>query len=165
MFQAVPGGLDVQLVFYRGLHECSASRWVSDGRALAGLMEKIDCRSGPTQIGRVLRHTRIENAKGKVSALVFVGDAMEEKPEDLYVAARDLGVQAFLFQEGDDPDVTQTFREIAQLTKGPHCRFDPGAAYQLRDLLRAVAEYATGGLKALSASRNPGAVKLLQQLK
>jgi hypothetical protein len=35
----------------------------------------------------------------------------------------------------------------------------------LRDLLRAVAAYAAGGRKALAASGNAGAVKLLQQLK
>jgi hypothetical protein len=155
MFQAVAaiGGLDIQLVFYRGLRECSASRWVSDGRTLAGLMEKIDCRGGRTQIGRVLAHARAENARHKISALVFVGDAMEEIPADLYAAARDLSFPAFLFQEGDDPEATRTFREIARLTKGAHCRFDPGAADQLRDLLRAVAVYAAGGLKALSAKQ------------
>ena len=30
---AAIGGLDVQLVYYRGLAECRASRWVSDARA------------------------------------------------------------------------------------------------------------------------------------
>jgi hypothetical protein len=71
----------------------------------------------------------------------------------------------FLFQEGEDPEVAKVFQEIARLTGGAYCRFDAGAADQLRDLLRAVATYAAGGQKALSASRNPGAVKLLQQLK
>src|SRR3569833_2389339 len=32
------GGLDVQLVYYRGLNECRASRWVSDGAGLGELM-------------------------------------------------------------------------------------------------------------------------------
>ena len=51
---AAIGGLDVQLVYFRGLAECRASRWVSDARQLAALMEKIDCRGGHSQIGRVL---------------------------------------------------------------------------------------------------------------
>src|SRR5437588_12960502 len=53
MFQeaAAIGGLDVQLAYYRGLTECRASRFVSDARLLGGLMEKIDCRGGHTQIG------------------------------------------------------------------------------------------------------------------
>src|SRR6185436_12749665 len=57
---AAIGGLDVQLVYYRGLGECRASRWVSDARQLGGLMEKIDCRGGHTQIGKVLAHARRE---------------------------------------------------------------------------------------------------------
>src|SRR5262249_18053558 len=61
-------------------------------------------------------------------ALVFVGDAMEEVPADLYSASRDLGFPVFLFQENDHPEATRTFREIARLTKGAHCRFDLGAA-------------------------------------
>src|ERR1700737_98192 len=47
---AAIGGLDVQLVFYRGLSECRASRWVSQAERLAALMERIDCRGGHTQI-------------------------------------------------------------------------------------------------------------------
>src|ERR671912_171178 len=47
---AAIGGLDVQLVYFRGLTECRASRWVSDAEKLAGLMTRIDCRGGHTQI-------------------------------------------------------------------------------------------------------------------
>jgi hypothetical protein len=72
------GGLDVQLVYYRGLGECRASRWVSEAERLAGLMEGIDCRGGHTQIGKILTHARRENERMKVQAVVFVGDAMEE---------------------------------------------------------------------------------------
>ena len=43
----------------------------------------------------------------------------------------------------------QAFREIARLTGGAWCRFDPGAAAQLRELLRAAAAYAAGGREAL----------------
>ena len=40
MFAAVKevGGLDVQLMYFRGLGECRASKWVSDPDALARLM-------------------------------------------------------------------------------------------------------------------------------
>src|SRR2546423_12538906 len=40
------GGLDVQLVYFRGLAECRASSWVSPPPRLARLMEKIECRGG-----------------------------------------------------------------------------------------------------------------------
>jgi len=165
------GGLDVQLVYYRGLAECRASRWVSDATQLAGLMERIDCRGGHSQIGRVLAHARRETEAKRVQALVFVGDAMEEPIDDLCAAAGQLGllgVPAFVFQEGRDPVAEQAFREIARLSRGAYSRFDLGAAHQLGELLRAAAAYAAGGMKALenlSAKRNAGAVKLLTQMR
>ena len=165
------GGLDVQLAYYRGLSECRVSRWVSDARMLGGLMERIDCRGGHTQIGRILAHARRETEHNKVQALVFVGDAMEEAIDDLCASAGELGllgVPAFMFQEGDDPVAERAFREIARLTRGAYCRFDVGAAHQLSELLRAAAAYAAGGIKALadlSARRHAGAQKLLAQMK
>ena len=79
-----------------------------------------------------------------------------------------LGVPAFMFQEGYDPVAEQAFREIARLTRGAYCRFDPGAAHQLGELLRAVAVYAAGGMRALadlSARRDAGAIKLIEQMR
>ena len=134
-------------------------------------MEQIDCRGGHTQIGKIIAHARRETQRTKVQALVFVGDAMEEKLDDLCHAAGELGllgVPGFLFQEGDDPIAQHAFREIARLTRGAYCRFDPGAAHQLAELLRAVAAYAAGGLRALadlSARRETGATKLLEQMR
>jgi hypothetical protein len=168
---AAIGGLDVQLVYYRGLSECRASRWVSQAERLAGLMEQIDCRGGHTQIGKVIAHAKRETQIKTVQALVFVGDAMEEKLDDLCHAAGELGllgVPAFMFQEGFDPITEQAFREIARLTRGAYCRFDPGAAHQLAELLRAAAAYAAGGLRALenlSRQHQDGAVKLLAQMR
>jgi hypothetical protein len=165
------GGLDVQLIYYRGLAECRASRWVSDARLLGSLMEKIDCRGGHTQIGRVLAHARKETEARKVQAMVFVGDAMEEAIDDLCAAAGRLGllgVPAFMFQEGADPIAEQAFREIARLTRGAYFRFDVGAAHQLGELLRAAAAYAAGGVKALadlSKRQGAGTMRLLEQLR
>jgi hypothetical protein len=168
---AAIGGLDVQLLYYRGLKECRASRWVSEADRLGALMERIDCRGGHTQIGKVLAHARRETQVAKVQALVFVGDAMEEKLDDLCHSAGELGllgVRAFMFQEGTDPVAEQAFREIARLTGGAYCRFDPGAAHQLAELLRAAAAYAAGGMRALqdlSGRRQSGALKLLSQMR
>jgi hypothetical protein len=100
-----------------------------------------------------------------------VGDAMEETVDDVCAKAGELGlhgVPAFVFQEGNDPDVEKTFRDIARLTRGAYCRFNAGAAHELRELLRAVAAYAAGGLGALSdlsARRNRSAMRLLEQMK
>ncbi len=164
------GSLDIRLVYYRGLNECRASGWVSDSAHLARLMSRIDCRGGNTQIGKVLAEVRREAASSGVRAVVFVGDAMEERVDELCAKAGELGmlkVPVFMFQEGHDATAEQAFREIARLTGGAWCRFDPGAAAQLRELLRAAAAYAAGGREALlqlskSAS---GAAKLLSQMK
>jgi hypothetical protein len=168
---AKTGGLDIQLVYFRGLGECRASGWVAGAEKLAGLMSAIDCRGGHTQIGKVLSHGRQEYGKQRVQAMVFVGDAMEEKIDDLCIAAGELGllgVPVFMFQEGDDSVAENAYREIARLSHGAYCRFDTGAAHQLGELLRAVAAYAAGGIKALadlSARRSDGARKLLAQLR
>ncbi len=168
---AAAGGLDIQLVYFRGLGECQASGWVAQSDRLADLMSGIDCRGGHTQIDKVLSQARQENNKQKVQALVFVGDAMEEKIDDLCAGAGELGllgVPVFMFQEGSDPVAESAYREIARLSHGAYCRFDTGAAHELRELLRAVAAYASGGKKALaelSSRRGSGAQKLLAQLK
>jgi hypothetical protein len=134
-------------------------------------MERIDCRGGHTQIGKVLAHARRENERAKIQALVYVGDAMEEGIDDLCAKAGELGllgIKAFVFQEGGDPIAEQAFREIARLSHGAYCRFNPGAAHELGELLRAAAAYAAGGMKALddlSRRRNTGAVRLLEQLR
>ncbi len=174
MFHAVAevGGLDVQLVFFRGAGECQSSKWVSEPDALARLMTTVQCRGGYTQIGKVLSHARQETEKRKVNALVYVGDCMEEAVDDLCGRAGELalhGVPVFLFQEGRDRTAESAFREIARLTKGAWCAFDQGSADQLRALLRAVAVYASGGrvaLTRLSQSRDgAGAKLLLSQMK
>ena len=163
------GGLDIQLVYFRGLHECRASGWVAGSDDLAELMSRIDCRGGQTQIGKVLSHARQEYGRRKVQAMVFVGDAMEEPIDSLCQAAGELGllgVPVFMFQEGGDSVAENAYREIARLSRGAYCRFDAGSAHQLGELLRAVAAYAAGGIKALAElKRSPGAQKLLAQLK
>lgn len=146
------GGLDVQLVFFRGFGECKASKWASDGKALARLMSSVMCRAGRTQIGRVLSHAAAEAGKAKVGALVYVGDSFEENIDTVCHTAGELGllgVPAFMFHEGHDLVAARAFREIARLTGGAYCPFDAGSARQLRELLSAVAVYAAGGRAAL----------------
>ena len=170
MFHTVSsiGGLNVQLVYYRGLDECRASRWVSDTNHLATLMTKIDCRAGHTQIGKVLAQAKRETAVLKVSALVFVGDAFEEEEDEILPLAHELArlsVPVFMFHEGEDDEVERIFREVAKLTNGADCHFDSGSAAQLGQLLKAVAVFAVGGIAALEASKDAGAIKLLGQLR
>jgi hypothetical protein len=171
MFNAVKavGRLDVQLVFFRGFDECRASRWVSDAGALARLMTSVECRGGYTQIRKVLKHVLREAASGKVSAVVYAGDAMEENPDELANLAGQLGllsIPVFLFQEGHDGKARACFQEMARLTRGATCRFGSGSAAQLRELLEAVAVYAAGGRGALEdyAKGRAAPTLLLEQM-
>jgi hypothetical protein len=175
------GGLDVQLVYYRGVGEVRCSSWFSDAHELVSRMSMIKCMAGSTKIARVLQHIRTENAREKISAAIFVGDACEEIPAELYDAAVGLP-PLFMFQEGDGlalyvdqrgeyvvehpPQKVETvFREIARLTNGAYARFDAGAAARLGELLQAVAAFAVGGVGALADLRTEGARKLLGQIR
>jgi len=170
MFHAVDtvGTLDMQLVYFRGLNECRASRWISQPNQLAKTMSQIICAAGYTQIAKVLLHAHKEATLLPVSALVFVGDAMEENPDTLAHEAGKLGrlkVPAFMFQEGHDPNVESAFRTIAQYTNGAYARFNQGSAKQLGELLKAVAVFAAGGIAALEASKNTNDKLLLRLIK
>ena len=164
------GKLAMRLIYYRGFNECRATGWITDTAKLARLMGGIQCVGGHTQIGKVLSDARREASASGVRALVFVGDAMEENIDELCATAGELGllkVPCFMFQEGHDTAAEHAFREIARLTGGAWCRFDPGSAAQLRELLRAAAAYAAGGREALKrlAAASQGATHLLGQMR
>ncbi len=167
---AALGGLAIQLCYYRGFNEFSASEWLTATADLQRQMTAVRCLGGHTQINKVLRHAIGETRKKRVNALVFVGDCMEEEVDQLCQLAGELGIHnvpMFLFHEGYDAGAERAFKQIARLTKGAYCRFDAGSAQQLRDLLSAVAVYAAGGRRALenfSKSRGERVKRLTQQI-
>lgn len=162
---AALGGLEIQLVFYRGFAEFNASAWFSEAAGLLKYMSAVTCRGGQTQIGRILEFAIAETKRQRINALVFVGDCMEEEIDMLCHRAGELGllgVPVFLFHEGRDPRAAEAFQEIARLTRGAYCPFDASSARQLRELLSAVAVYAAGGPAALQDySRRAGGATLL----
>lgn len=164
------GGIEVQLCFYRGFREFEYSDWIGDSDTLLARMNRVFCAAGLTQIERVLDHAIAEVGRGRVNALVFVGDCMEEERERLSDQAGRLGllgVPAFVFQEGRDPIAEQSFRDIARLSGGAWCPFDANSPHLLRDLLGAVAVYAAGGRKALTRygeSRGGAILQLTHQV-
>lgn len=147
------GGLEVQLIYYRGFGECRASPWVAEPTRLLRYMTGVFCLAGRTQIGKVLKRAAKETKQRKVAALVFVGDAMEEDIDHLGDLAGELGllgVPCFMFHEGADPAARRAFQQIARLSGGAFCAFDSASAKQLRELLSAVAVFAAGGRRALA---------------
>jgi len=168
---AALGGLEIQLCFYRGYLEFQAAPWCLDAGELLRHMTGVRCAAGYTQIARVLRHALEETARQRVSALVFVGDCMEENADELAGLAGQLGllgVPVFLFQEGHDPLAERAFRQIARLSGGAYSHFDAGSPRHLRDLLSAVAVFAAGGRAALEhwgRGRGERVLQLTHQLK
>jgi hypothetical protein len=172
---AACGGLDIQLVYFRGFNECRASAFMRDGGGLGAAMATISVMGGHTQIGRILRHVRAERQEsthlGPLGAFVYVGDAMEERADDLGRIAGELGllgVKGFFFHEGGDAKAAACFKELARLTGGAFATFDSNAPGRLAALLQAAAAYAAGGHKALRDRAEAGdreARLLLGQLK
>jgi hypothetical protein len=165
------GGLAIQLCWFRGIGEFGATPWLADSAALVRQMTAVNCIAGNTQVVRVLRHAIAEAGHGRVNALVYVGDCMEESADvlaDLAGKLGMLGVPAFVFQEGEDPVARRAFQQVARLTNGAYSSFDANSAGALRALLKAVAVYAAGGRRALAdyAKQAGGeALRLTQQLK
>ena len=164
------GGLEVQLCYFRGMGEFAASPWLRRSQDLLRHMQAVRCRGGITQIRRVLLHAARQAREKRISALVLIGDCMEEDIDAVCAAAGKLGllsVPVFAFHEGFDPVARRAFSQIAQLTRGAYCPFDLSSAQQLRELLGAVAVNAAGGYRALSdlgRRRRGRALELTHQL-
>lgn len=162
------GGLNVQLCYFRGFGEFFSSDWQSNPDDILRIMSSIQCQAGATQLHRLLQHAVDENQHKKIKCLIYIGDAMEENVDLLAQLAGKLGllnVPLFMFQERRDPVAMAAFKELSRLSGGAYSQFDSASADQLKDLLKAVAIYAAGGLKALqnfSAASSNG-VKLLEQ--
>jgi hypothetical protein len=93
---------------------------------------------------------------------------VEENPDSLCNLAGQCGLlrlPLFLFQEGHEREVEQTFRSMAKLSGGAYARFDSSSAEVLAGLLGAVASFATGGRAALEKRSGDSAKLLLHQLK
>ena len=161
-------GLAMKLVYFRGLDECRASAWKTDGRDLARAMAGIATLGGQTQIGRVLDFARRQVAEAPVPALVYIGDAVEEDPDPLARKAGQLGLlgcRLFLFHEGHDARAGRAFESMARASGGGYFRFDERSADRLAGLLRAVARFASGGRAALEGSGPAEGRLLLEQMR
>ncbi|MEH6549521.1 MAG: VWA domain-containing protein [Pseudomonadales bacterium] len=151
------GALTIKLCFYRGFNEFKASPWLIDTDKLLGLMSRVQCQGGYTQIRRALKLAIKEHEKQPVDAVVLIGDAMEENIDELCNLAGICGLKklpVFIFQEGYETTAATGFAEVARLSGGIHCQFDQHSAEQLRELLTTIAIYATGGQKALSTRQH-----------
>ncbi len=157
------GGLEVQLAFYRGFGEFKVGRWTDNEKEMLRLVSSVFCLAGETQLHKVLQHAVNQAKTEHLSALIFIGDCVEEDIDKIGKVAGELGllgVPAFMFHEGADPVGRFAFEQIAKLTGGACVSFDRSSAETLKKLLGAVAVYAAGGHKALEdkAKHEGGAI-------
>ncbi len=162
--------LAVQLCYFKGYAGFYKTDWFRESAPLLKVMGKMRCEAGITKIERVLSHIQKETRQQKVQAAVYIGDCMEENPDRLIQKAgelRLLGVPLFIFQEGSEPVAKSCFQRMADVSGGAYASFDHSSADQLRDLLKAVAIYAGGGLSALqqfSQLAHPAVARLSHQM-
>ncbi|WP_420389311.1 VWA domain-containing protein [Marinobacter sp.] len=165
------GGLCIQLCYYRGFGEFKATRFVTETGQLLNLMNGVSCLGGRTQISRVLAHALKETRAKAVSAVVFIGDCCEEAVDELCHTAGELGMlrtPVFMFHEGADAHARAVFQQVSKLSGGAYAPFDRNSPQVLKDLMAAVAVYASGGAKALqdfSSRGSPEVKRLTRQIK
>ncbi len=135
----------------------SALDWSKDAEYLRREMKAVQCVAGGTQIGQVLNDAVKQAGRGKIAALIYTGDAMEESHSDLCGQARklaQLGIPVFMFQEGDDAAAKRTYQEIAAITHGAYAPFKEGAFNVLKDLFKVVVAVRSNNATLLAAVRN-----------
>ncbi len=169
MFEVSKGlnQLAVQLCYYRGIGEFYHSPWGRSAHELHDQMASVNCRGGYTQIRTLLKHALRETRQTPVRALIFIGDAVEESVDELCGLAGECGLlklPLFIFQEGNNTEVSAVFRRLSKLSGGAYASFDSNSAAQLAELLRAVATYVSGGVDALRKLQDNAARHLLEQL-
>ena len=123
---------------------------------------------GRRRSAAVLRHVRREHEKHPIAALIYVGDACEEEPDELVrLAGEIMPVKAFVFHEAPDHNwhAVTLFKEIAAATSGAYLPFDRNAAGELAGLLAAIGTFAAGGVKALETTNTAAARLLLERLR
>jgi hypothetical protein len=154
------GGLEVQLLYFRGFGEMKATKFFGATTPLVQAMSGVACRAGHTQLAKVLKHVAREHERAPVAAVILVGDFCEEPLDAISHAAAQVRAPVYAFLEGDAPEGKAAFELIARATGGALIPFDANSPNQLRELLRAVAAYVVGGLEAL-ADQRPEIVALL----
>ena len=155
------GAVAVKLIYYRGTNECRAGEWHDDPGVVSAAMLRLSCRSGYTQIRKVLR--RALNETEPLSGVVFIGDHCEEDGwdmDDLAVKLGQKGIPIFVFHECSDHDThsleaRSIFQHMAKVSGGVYTEFKPDSGAILRELLATVAAFSAAGHEGLKQVGQP----------
>ena len=163
MFETIRqiGRIAVKLAYYRGEKECKASAWHDNPAVLCSSMLKLSCRSGGTQIARLL--SLALNEGESLAGVVFVGDHCEEKEEELISLARAYAkrrLPLYIFHECRDNDgpcrrAKGIFKAMAEASGGAYVEFRADSGDVLRELLSSIAAYSVGGADAVARIATP----------
>jgi len=164
MFDAVAalGPVSVRLAWFRG-DECKAGPWRNDAGAVCRSLLSLGCKTGYTQIGRILRMAADE--PGPVSAVVLIGDTCEEDGDELAALAHRLGekrIPVFAFHEQGrtgDWSAREIFEAIAAASAGAYCPFGAESGEAMRELLAGVAAYSVAGAEGVKRMGQPVTVE------
>jgi len=167
------GKLAVKLIYFRGANELRASAWHDDPAVLSESMRQLSCRTGETQIARLLRAVLAETER--ISGVVFVGDHCEDDPGEVVALAESLGKRSmplFLFHEIADHDgrsleARPVFERMAEVSGGVYVEFRPDSGAVLHEMLANVAALAAAGLegvKQVALIKTPEARQLQTRL-
>lgn len=154
------GKVAVKMVYFRG-DECRATAWHDDAEKITGAMLSLSCKTGTTQIARVLKLALAE--KEKLSGVVLVGDHCEDIPDELLHLAATLGgcsIPLFIFHEVVDHDhhalqARPVFEQMAKLSGGVYSEFRPDSGAILRELLSTVAAFSVAGHEGVKQIAQP----------
>lgn len=172
MFQATGevDNLALKLCYFRGFQEFQSSEWLTQARQLQEIMAQVHCVAGHTQITQVLQLALNETRLDPIQAVIFIGDSLEENANTLCKLAGELGLHktpVFIFQEGRDVTAKRTFTTITRLSGGAYHHFNRHSSELLRQLLVAVAIFASkgrDGLQRYVEHKGNAAKNLLKQL-
>lgn len=169
LVKTLPDELDVALAVHGGSRLHTFTEFTTDGKTLRDLAASISCEAGQTRLLPILSGSL---ARPGVRVVTYIGDVYEESLNQGRKIADDLGrrgIKLFVFHDISDWAArrdAEVFLDLARRTGGCVLPFDASAPSRLRDLLRAIAVFAVGGVGLLRQRREdlPGAILLLASL-
>ena len=179
MFEAAAGdGLAMKLAFFgeddaNGVRQCRiTSRWIDSPDDMAGTIGRAKCDCGCfVLVHTVLAQAVKEAADRPLRAVVVVGDAFHDDPDELAEAAlsatqlRRAGTQVFFIQLSDDPDTARRLQYLARLSGAAYLPFGPKQEREFAEMWAAVSAFAAGGEEGVKKAGGQAATLLLQHLK
>src|SRR6516165_9336056 len=179
MFEAAAGdGLAMKLAFFgeddaNGMRRCRiTTRWIDNSDDMTGTIGRAKCDCGCfVLVHTVLAQAVKEAADRPLRAVVVVGDAFHDDPDELAEAAlsatqlRRAGTQVFFIQLSDDPNTARRLQYLARLSGAAYLPFGPRQEREFEGMWAALSAFAAGGEEGVKKAGGQAATLLLQHLK